>query len=184
MKTFTTALFLTVLALGINPSYADSSKAASLREGDMRKLIFHETPQPASSAAFQLADGQGTATLAEWQGRFVLLNFWATWCAPCRHEMPMFSELQKEFGGAEFTVLTIAAGRNSPTGIKRFFADIGVDNLPRHQDPNMQLAAEMDVFGLPITVILDPEGNEIARMRGDADWSSDSARAVIAALLE
>ena len=80
-------------------------------------------------------------------------------------------------------VLTIATGRNTPDGIKRFFADAGVDSLPRHQDPKQALASQMGIFGLPITVIMDPEGREIARLRGDADWSSDSAKAIVQALI-
>lgn len=95
----------------------------------------------------------------------------------------MLSALQSEFGGDDFEVLTIATGRNSPTGIIKFFEDMNIDNLPRHQDPKQQLAAQMGIFGLPITVIIDPKGREIARLRGDADWSSDSAKAIIAELI-
>jgi thiol-disulfide isomerase/thioredoxin len=112
-----------------------------------------------------------------------VLNFWATWCAPCRKEMPQLSELQAELGGDAFEVVTIATGRNPPQAMQRFFEEIGVDNLPLHMDPKQALAREMAVMGLPITVILNPEGQEIARMRGDADWSSDSAKAIVSALI-
>ena len=95
----------------------------------------------------------------------------------------MLSELQTQFGGDDFEVLTIATGRNSPAGITKFFADTGITNLPRHQDPKQKLASQMGIFGLPITVILDREGREVARLRGDADWASDSAKAVIAELI-
>lgn len=98
--------------------------------------------------------------------------------------MPQLNALQKEFGGADFEVLTIAAGRNSPAGIMKFFEEAGIDSLPRHQDPKQALASEMGVFGLPITVLIDPEGNEIARLRGDAEWDSDSAKAIVGALLD
>lgn len=182
MKKLVAALYIALASSAI-PAHADTSAAAGLRDGDMRKLIFHDTPEAATNASFILADDAGTATLADYQGKYVLLNFWATWCAPCRKEMPMLSALQTEFGGADFEVLTIATGRNSPAGISKFFEDIGIDNLPRHQDPKQQLAAQMGIFGLPITLILDPEGREIARLRGDADWSSDSARAIIAELI-
>lgn len=95
----------------------------------------------------------------------------------------MLSALQEEFGGDSFEVVTLATGRNNPAGIKKFFDEIGVTNLPRHQDPKSAVARDMTVLGLPITVILDPKGNEIARLRGEADWNSDSARAVIRALV-
>jgi thiol-disulfide isomerase/thioredoxin len=149
----------------------------------MKKLVFHADPQQVPATPFNIEDDGGTTTLAEYQGKYVLLNFWATWCAPCRKEMPMLSELQTEFGGDNFTVLTIATGRNSPTGIRKFFDDIGVSNLPRHQDPKQALARDMGIFGLPITVLINPEGQEIARLRGDADWVSDSAKTIISTLL-
>ena len=95
----------------------------------------------------------------------------------------MLSELQTEFGSDQFEVLTLATGRNRPQAIQKFFDEIGVTNLPRHQDPKQKLASQMGIFGLPITVILNPEGKEIARLRGDADWSSDSAKSIIAALV-
>ena len=162
---------------------ADMADIAALRTGDMKKLVFHEQHKPVSQAVFTLADGAGTATLADYDGKYILLNFWATWCAPCRKEMPMLSALQAEFGGDEFEVLTLATGRNSPAGIAKFFDEAAISNLPRHTDPKQALAREMGVFGLPITVILNPQGQEIARLRGDATWDSDSARAIIAALL-
>lgn len=96
----------------------------------------------------------------------------------------MLSELQAEFGGDTFEVVTIATGRNDVAGIRRFFDEVGVDNLPLYLDPKQAVARDMAVLGLPITVILDAEGNEIARMRGDAEWNSESAKAIIASLIE
>ncbi len=173
------------LALGANAALAaDTASLAALRDGDMKKLVFLSDPKPVSDKEFFLADDAGTGTLADYQGKYVLLNFWATWCAPCRKEMPMLSELQTEFGGDQFEVVTLATGRNNPAGIRKFFADTGITNLPRHQDPKQAIARDMAVLGLPITVILNPEGLEIARLRGDATWNSDSAKAIIAALLD
>lgn len=184
MRLIRSALLYLALMLGANAAIAaDTATLEGLREGDMKKLIFHAEPEPVPDTAFQLADGAGEARLSDWRGKYVLLNFWATWCAPCRKEMPMLAALQEEFGGERFEVLTIATGRNNPAGIVKFFDEIGVTNLPRHQDPKQALAREMAIFGLPITVILDPEGREIARLRGDAHWDSDSAKAIIAALV-
>jgi thiol-disulfide isomerase/thioredoxin len=184
MKKIVLSLVYTALLLGANASLAAGPDIAGLRTGDMRKLIIHETPEAASNAAFDLADGAGKATLQDYQGKYVLVNFWATWCAPCRKEMPQLNALQKEFGGDDFEVLTIATGRNSPQGIQKFFDETGIDSLPRHQDPKQALASQMGVFGLPITVILDPEGREIARLRGDAVWDSDSAKSIVKTLIE
>ena len=96
----------------------------------------------------------------------------------------MLDELQTEFGGADFEVLTIATGRNSPQGMRAFFDEIGVTGLPLHTDAKSAMARDMAVLGLPVTVIIDPEGQEIARMRGDAEWNSDSAKAIIRALID
>ena len=184
MKKLVMAFIYTALLTGANGAIAQSADILDLREGDMKKLIVHSTPEAVSNAAFMLADDAGDATLEDFTGKYVLLNFWATWCAPCRKEMPELDALQKELGGDDFEVLTIATGRNSPEGIKRFFAEKSITSLPRHQDPKQALAAQMGIFGLPITVILDPEGREIARMRGDANWHSESAVAIIKALIE
>ena len=178
-------LFLAVLytgfALTANAALADMAQLEAMREGTMKKLLFSE-PAPVSTEAFTHADG-GEFTLSDFKGKHVLVNFWATWCAPCRKEMPMLSELQSEFGGDSFEVVTIATGRNDLAGIKRFLDEIEVDNLPLYLDPKQTLARDMAVLGLPITLILDPEGNEIARMRGDAEWNSESAKAIISALI-
>lgn len=173
-----------VLYLGLAASAnADAATAAALREGDMRKLTFHESPARGSDVTF--IDAEDTEyTLAELEGKYLLVNFWATWCAPCRHEMPMLSELQAELGGDNFAVVTIATGRNPVPAMRTFFEDVNIDNLPLFRDPRQKLARDMGVLGLPITMILNPEGQEIARLTGDADWSSDSAKAVISALIE
>ena len=95
----------------------------------------------------------------------------------------MLSELQSEFGGDTFEIVTIATGRNELAGIKRFFDEIEVDNLPIYLDPRQKLAREMGVLGLPVTLVIDPDGNEIARMIGDAEWNSDSAKSIIRTLI-
>jgi len=171
----------TALALGAITAHADPALEA-LREGDMKKLMFHSAPEVVPSTVF-FDEVEGEHSLEQFRGKHVLVNFWATWCAPCRKEMPMLSNLQSEFQGDGFEVVTIATGRNSLTAMKKFLEEINVDNLPLYRDPKQQLAREMAILGLPITVLLDPEGREIARLRGDADWDSESAKAIIAALL-
>ncbi|MCX7561012.1 TlpA disulfide reductase family protein [Sulfitobacter sp. F26204] len=184
MRNLVFGLLYTALLTGANAALSAGPDILSLRTGDMKKLIVHDSPQAVSDSAFDLADDAGTATLAEYRDKYVLVNFWATWCAPCRKEMPQLNALQKEFGGEDFEVLTIATGRNSPAGITKFFSEAGIDSLPRHQDPKQQLASQMGIFGLPISVLIDPEGREIARLRGDAKWDSDSAKAIVKALIK
>ena len=181
MRLIRSCVLYMALALSANTALADIQAAEALREGDMKKLMFHSSPRDISTAAFVTKTGEGT--LQDFAGQHVLLNFWATWCAPCRKEMPMLSELQAELGGDAFQVVTLATGRNMPVAIDKFFDDIDVDNLTKHRDPKMAIARDMSVFGLPVTVIIDPEGREIARLQGDADWSSESAKAVLQALV-
>jgi thiol-disulfide isomerase/thioredoxin len=176
------AVLYTALALCANTALADTSALEALREGTMKKLRFAE-PVAVSEETFTHADG-GEYTLAQFQGKHVILNFWATWCAPCRKEMPMLAELQDEFGGDTFEVVTIATGRNEITGIRRFFDEMEVTNLPLYLDPRQKLAREMGVLGLPVTLVLNPEGQEIGRMIGDAEWNSESAKAIVRALIE
>ncbi len=178
---FLIAALYTALALGATPAVADVALAESLREGTMKKLLFSE-PKDVSTETFTDPSG-GAFTLADFEGKYAVVNFWATWCAPCRKEMPQLSELQAEFGGDTFEIVTIATGRNPVPAIDQFFKEINVENLPKYLDPKSALARDMGVLGLPITLILDPSGKEIARMRGDAEWNSESAKAVFAALL-
>ena len=173
----------TALLIGANAAAADITTIEALRSGSMKKLTFHTAAKAVPAVYFATADGD-QKQLFDFQGKVVLLNFWATWCAPCRIEMPMLSELQTEFGGKNFEVVTIATGRNAPGALKRFFDKAGIENLPRHRDIKQQLARKMAILGLPITVILNRQGKEIARLRGDADWSSDSAKSIISALIE
>ena len=183
MKILSAIVLYTGLILGANTALADLAAVKDMREGDMKKLIFHSETRDVSQTPFDIAGG-GTGTLADYQGKVVVLNFWATWCAPCRHEMPMLSDLQAQLGSDQFEVVTIATGRNPLPAMKAFFDEIGVDNLPLHKDPRQKMAREMGVLGLPITVVIDRNGQEIARLQGDADWNSENAVAILRALID
>ena len=179
MRYLLSVILYTALAATAN---ADMSALEALRAGDMRKLQFHNEITNAPEISF--IQGNGSAgLLSDYRGKVVLLNFWATWCAPCRKEMPNLSALQSTLGGDDFTVITIATGPNPPAKITAFFNDIGIDNLPAHRDPRQALAREMRVLGLPATILLDQHGQEIARLLGDANWHSDSALAIIQSLI-
>ncbi|WP_319826220.1 TlpA disulfide reductase family protein [Thalassovita sp.] len=182
MHRFFRIVLYTALALGANATWAADPALEALRAGDMKKLVLHEAPRDVPEVAFIAEDGS-TMTLAAYRGKTVLVNFWATWCAPCRKEMPSLAALQAEFGSDSFAVVTIATGRNPPPAMQKFFDQAGVTNLPLHRDPKQALARQMAVLGLPVTVVLTPEGQEIGRLIGDADWHSDEARTLVRALL-
>jgi thiol-disulfide isomerase/thioredoxin len=170
-----------VVYLALLPG-ANAQDIGALLTGEMRGLVVHDDPVPSSELPFLRVDGT-EGSLGDYAGRHVVLNFWATWCAPCRVEMPSLQNLQDTLGGDDFAVVTLATGFNQPQAIRRFFDETGVTDLPQYRDINQQIAREMGVFGLPITVILDPEGQEVARLRGDAHWDSPEAIAVIRALM-
>ncbi len=160
----------------------DHTALAEMLDGTMQKLVFHPEPQEVDAPQFADFDG-ADRSLDDFAGQIVVLNFWATWCAPCREEMPALDRLQAELGGDDFAVVAVATGRNPPAAITRFFAETGLEHLTIYTDPRQEMARNMAVLGLPITVVLDREGREIARMRGDAHWDSDSAMAMLRALI-
>ncbi len=146
--------------------------------GDMRRLIVHAAPEAVPEISVETPEGE-TVGLDAYAGRPVVLNFWATWCAPCREEMPALDRLAAE---GDVAVVTVATGRNTLDGIARFFAEEGIEHLPVLLDPSQSAARSMAVLGLPVTVLIDAEGREVARLTGGADWAGPEAAAVIAAL--
>jgi thiol-disulfide isomerase/thioredoxin len=184
-RKFIFSMLYAAFALGANPVLADPidlSQIAALRTGDMQKLVVHSEPKEMADAGFFDETGN-EVTLEDYEGKVVLLNFWATWCPPCRAEMPSIDALQAELGGDHFAVVTVATGRNAIPSIKKFFDKAEIKNLPILLDPKRDFSRANAVFGLPTTVILDAEGHEIARMQGDADWHSEEALIVLRALL-
>lgn len=173
------AVLYTLVALGANPGLADTVAAEAAKAGDMRKLVIHDAPQPLPEATLVALD-DATRSLAEWRGQWVVVNFWATWCAPCRKEMPSLDAL----AASGQPVVTVATGRNTVPAITRFLAEVNVTNPVVLRDPGSALARQMGILGLPVTVILNPEGQEVARLVGDADWASADAKAVLAALAQ
>jgi thiol-disulfide isomerase/thioredoxin len=179
------ATLYTLLALGANPLAAqtlDVDAIRDLREGDMRKVAIHTEPKAMITTPFLDADGD-EIDLTKYAGKTILLNFWATWCAPCRAEMPSLDALNQTLGGQNFEVLTIATGRNPVPMIEQFFESTDIKSLPMLRDPKMSFARATGVLGLPVTLILTPQGEEIARAQGEADWNSPEAHALLSAII-
>ncbi len=184
-RKFLFSILYAALTLGANPVFAekiDLSAVSELREGDMKKLVFHSEPREVKIKSYLDVNGN-EASLDDYKGKVVLLNFWATWCAPCREEMPAIDALQAELGGDHFAVVPVATGRNPVPMVKKFFEKIDVKHLPILLDPKQIMGRGNGVFGLPTTLILNAEGQEIGRMLGDADWHSPEAITVLKALL-
>ena len=188
MKTPLIALLYAALSLGANQGFAQvispelRSELLDMREGNMRKLKIQTEPQAAVLTTFTNPAGD-VLSLADSNGKIRVLNFWATWCFPCREEMPTLDALQKQLGGEDFEVLTVATGYNDLGGIERFFEDAEVTALPVLLDPDSSLGAEFGAIGLPLTVILNRDGQELARLTGGAEWDSESAFNIFNTLL-
>ena len=131
-------------------------------------------PVAVRNVAFE--DGVGRSrSLAEFRGKYVLLNLWATWCAPCREELPSLSRLARALGGPQFEVLALSVDTVGPEVVKRFYAETGVDGLAIYVDRSLQANAALSVIGLPTTVLIDRDGLEVARLIGAAEWDSPKA---------
>ncbi|WP_233712980.1 TlpA disulfide reductase family protein [Amaricoccus solimangrovi] len=178
------ALLYAAALIGANPAAAQSltpdqrGELEALRAGEMRKLVVHPEPVPVPGDPVFDRDG-GEHSLSESDGKIRVVNFWATWCAPCREEFPALDALEKTRGGPDFQVIPIATGRNDPAAIDRFNREVGITALADgYLDPKSKLARGMDVMGLPVTLILNREGGEIARLMGGADWSGADAKVI------
>ena len=169
----------TAFAVGANAGGANAGSLEGLLTGDMKKLAL---VAPVALPEAVLLDGAGLETsLAQYKGKWVVLNFWATWCAPCRKEMPALQRLADVM--PKIAVVPVATGRNDVGQIVKFYAEAGVTSLPVLRDPKSALAHQMAVLGLPVTLIVNPAGEEVARLIGDAEWDSDEARAVLKAMM-
>ena len=169
------ATLYTALALAANPALA-APALQDLATGAMAELEVAETPQAVPDVQLSVVDGEEVA-LATFFGEPLVLNFWATWCAPCREEMPSLDRLQAEMGD-RIEVLTVATGRPSPDAVRGYFESTGLENLPMLLDTDQTLADALGVLGLPTTGILDAEGREVARLTGAAEWDSAEAKAL------
>ena len=170
-------ILYTALGIGANAALAGEIDWQAAHDGGLAKLV-QTDPTPVPDTSFTDPEG-GTHSLADYRGKVVLLNFWATWCAPCREEMPSLDALQAELGGDDFQVVAIAAGHNPAPAIEKFLTEAKITNLPVLLDPRQGLARGMGVMGMPVTILIDRDGNEIARLIGGADWASEASKTLI-----
>ncbi|MBL8573719.1 MAG: TlpA family protein disulfide reductase [Hyphomicrobiaceae bacterium] len=159
-------------------------KIDPLRSGEVAALMTARTPLSLKELKFNRADGSET-TIGAFAGKTVLLNLWATWCAPCRKEMPALDRLQKARGGADFEVVAINIDTRDAEKPKRFLAEIGAANLAYYSDASFgvfnALKSKGRALGMPTTVLIDAKGCEIGTMNGPAEWDSPQAVALIEA---
>jgi thiol-disulfide isomerase/thioredoxin len=153
-----------------------------LLTGTLAKFTLAKEPKPLPDLAFTDADDK-PVKLADYKGKTVLLNFWATWCAPCVKEMPSLDKLQAEMGKDKFVVLPLSLDGPSKPKVAPFYADRKLANLGIYFDKGKKTMSTLDVSVLPTSVLIDPQGREIGRLEGDADWDKPESIALMNAAL-
>ena len=152
--------------------------------GEVAAMLAASPPRQLGDLKFNAPDGT-PMTLADLSGKTVLMNLWATWCAPCRHEMPALNQLQKELGGDDFEVVAVNVDTGSDEKPRRFLEETGVDALGYYRDSTLGLFNDLKrrglALGLPVTLLLDGDGCMLAHMNVPAEWASEDAKRLIAA---
>jgi thiol-disulfide isomerase/thioredoxin len=166
------------------PAVNIAKRIAPLVHGEVAALAVAQTPFHVPDLAFKDAQGHDK-TLADWRGRTVLLNLWATWCVPCRREMPALDALQAKLGGPDFEVVAVNIDQRDPAKPLAFLKDVGVTHLTYYSDDSAHVFEALKelgkAFGMPTTVIVDRAGCEIGDMAGPAEWSSDDGVKLVSA---
>jgi thiol-disulfide isomerase/thioredoxin len=163
-----------------------AKRIAPLVRGEVAALAVAQTPFRVPDLAFKDANGR-ELKLSDWRGRTVLLNLWATWCVPCRREMPALDALQALVGGNDFEVVAVNIDTRDPQKPLTFLKDVNITHLAYYSDPSARVFEELKTagkaFGMPTTVIVDPSGCEIGNMAGPAEWASDDGVKLVSAAL-
>jgi thiol-disulfide isomerase/thioredoxin len=166
------------------PAVALSSKIAPLAHGEVAALTMATAPLKLPDLTFEDADGK-PKKLSDWRGRTVLLNLWATWCVPCRKEMPALEALQTRLGGANFQVVAVNIDTRDPDKPKNFLKDANLTRLGYYSDPKAKVFQDLKsigrALGMPTSVLVDGQGCEIGTIAGPAEWASDDAVKLITA---
>jgi thiol-disulfide isomerase/thioredoxin len=136
-------------------------------------LPFARAAKPKPIPELRFVDGAGRAlTLGDFRGKVVLLNIWATWCAPCREEMPALDRLQAQLGGERFQVVALSVDLQGAPIARKFYGEVGIKALPLYVDPTAKAAFVLDAAGLPATLLVDRAGREVGRHLGPVKWDS------------
>ncbi|MEG9861635.1 MAG: TlpA disulfide reductase family protein [Parvularculales bacterium] len=163
-------------------SKGNAGNLGSYAHGAMANFVPVEEDVKPAVAPFVGGDGE-TLTLADFKGQVVLVNLWATWCAPCREEMPSLDRLQQHLDSEDFSVVAIASDRGGVEAARTFLAEIDANTLGVYVDSTARIGPALGSFGLPASLLLGRDGRELGRLAGPAEWDSDEAIALIRAAL-
>ena len=169
------------------PALQAAQRLVPLARGEVAAVSVLTRPRRVPDLRFEDADGH-SRSLADWRGRLVLLNLWATWCVPCRKEMPALDALEAELGGADFHVVAVNIDTRDPDKPRAFLRDTGIRHLAYFADRSARIFQDLKLagwaFGMPTTLLVDPRGCTLAFLAGPAEWSSADAVRLVEAALE
>ena len=172
-------LFFSISAIA-ESKYAEKTK--DIIKGELRKFIFSEKTEVLPKPL--ILDANENMVEIGYDEDILIINFWATWCAPCKKEMPSLNSLAQNMKYEDIRIITIASGRNSKEAIDDFFDDNNLVNLKKYRDPRGRIAVKYGVTALPTTVVINPMGLEIGRIIGDIDWDTADVRLFFKKMLE
>ena len=164
---------------------AESKYEANTKDiikGELRKFIFSDGTKTLPNPL--VLDIDENVVQIGSNEDILVINFWATWCAPCKKEMPSLNNLAENMKRDNVRIITVASGRNSKDAIEAFFIDNNLANLNKYRDPKAKMAMSYGVTALPTTVVIDSAGKEIGRIIGDIDWNTENIRAFLRNLLK
>jgi thiol-disulfide isomerase/thioredoxin len=169
------------------PAAEMANRLKPLIKGEIAALAPATAPVRVADRACKDAEGK-ERKLSEWGDRLVLLNLWATWCVPCRKEMPALEELQKKLGGPSFEVVAVNIDTRDADKPKAWLKEVGISGLTYYADPTAKIFQDLKergkAFGMPTTLLVDGKGCEVATLAGPAEWASEDAVRFIEAALK
>ena len=164
-----------------------AKRIAPLAHGEVAAVTMASSPLRLPDLTFEDAEGK-PRKLSDWRGKTVLLNLWATWCVPCRKEMPALDELQGKLGGKDFEVVAVNIDTRDPDKPKNFLKEANLTRLGYFTDQKAKVFQDLKVIGralgMPTSVLVDPQGCEIGTIAGPAEWASEDAQKLIKAAVK
>lgn len=174
------AFWLVLLAFSALGLYSYFSRGAPAPSTATGSATFRPIGEPRHLPEIVFADADGRAVrLSDYRGKVMLLNVWATWCQPCREEMPSLDRLQARLGGPDFEVVALSIDRDGLPAVKEFYLQFGIKRLRIYLDESGQAASKLGVIAIPTTLLIDPQNREVARKFGAAEWDSPEMIAAI-----
>ena len=167
----------------LNPALLAWALSVGAAFSNPQGFALHDTPQPVINVRYDKEDGS-RGDMEDFRGKVILVNVWATWCVPCREEMPTLDALQAELGDDGFEVVALSIDRAGLPAVRRFYDEIGIANLRIYVDKTMLSATALRTVGLPTTILIDAQGQELGRLVGPAEWDDPEMVSFLRSFIE